>query len=103
MVKIKFQKLHLCLQMGHSADHNQKEERIAFRQWLKLRRMGRFCLEMTLWSCWSVLRWRTPQAAIADHFKKMFLRDMPDQTFDEVHNRDRFTYIFIMRVDCNEK
>ena len=37
------------------------------------------------------------QAAIADHFK-MFLRDMPDQTFDEVHNRDRFLYIFIIVV-----
>ena len=37
------------------------------------------------------------QAAIADHFK-MFLRDMPDQTFDEVHNRDRFLYIFIIFV-----
>ena len=37
------------------------------------------------------------QAAIADHFK-MFLRDMPDQTFDEVHNRDCFLYIFIIFV-----
>ncbi len=43
------------------------------------------------------------QAAIADHFK-MFLRDMPDQTFDEVHNQGSFpVYIYHLRVDCNEK
>ena len=54
-------------------------------------------MEMTLWSCWSVFAVACIQAAIADHFK-MFLRDMPDQTFDEVHNRDRFLYIFIIFV-----
>ena len=37
------------------------------------------------------------ETIVADHFK-MFLRDMPDQTFDEVHNRDRFLYIFIIFV-----
>ena len=35
------------------------------------------------------------QAAIADHFE-MLLRDMPDQAFDEIHDRDRFLYKFII-------
>ena len=54
-------------------------------------------MEMTLWKLAGRFEVACIQAAIADHFK-MFLRDMPDQTFDEVHNRDRFLYIFIIFV-----
>ena len=35
------------------------------------------------------------QTAIADHFE-MFLRYVPDQAFDEIHDRDCFLYKFII-------
>ena len=35
------------------------------------------------------------QAAIADHFK-MFFRDMPDETFDEIHDRQSFLHILVV-------
>ena len=35
------------------------------------------------------------QAAIADHFK-MFFRDMPGETFDEIHDRQSFLHILVV-------
>ena len=37
------------------------------------------------------------QTAIADHFK-MFFRDVSDETFDEIHNRQSFFHILIIFV-----
>ena len=37
------------------------------------------------------------QAAISDHFK-VFFWNMPDQTFDEIHNRESFFHICIIFV-----
>ena len=37
------------------------------------------------------------QAAVSDHFK-MFFRDVPDQAFDEIHNRQGFFHILFIFV-----
>ena len=95
MVKIKFQKLHFMFADGTFQRIITKRRKDSIPPLIKTAQDGMFLFRndfMELLICFAVAGIK---AAIADHFK-MFLRDMPDQPFDEIYNRNRFLYIFII-------